>query len=197
MLNAARGFSDYGTSSFFRHSSESCRARVGKCHAAHIAVGLCRRRDEIIDTCEALYQAESYNDITMAQIADGVPYGRANIYNYFQNKDEALLALMQREHDRWSDDLDELAMRAAGLSRDGLADVLAFTLKKRVQMLKLLNMNLYDMEESVIVCRKIFAEEPPRVECSLTELGPTLQPVLDAMWMWGEGDKAALRKCRL
>lgn len=106
------------------------------------------RRDEVIDSCEALYQAESYHDITMTQIAEGVSFGRANIYNYFQNKDEVLLALMQREHDRWADDLDELASRAAGLSRDALADALALTLEKRVQMLKLLAMNLYDMEQN-------------------------------------------------
>ena len=40
--------------------------------------------------------------------------------------------------------------------------------------------------------REIFAEVPPRVE-SLTELGTTLKPVLDAMWTWGEGYKKRLQ----
>ena len=37
------------------------------------------RRDEIIDACAALYDARGYHDITMAQIAEGVSFGRANI----------------------------------------------------------------------------------------------------------------------
>ncbi len=61
---------------------------------------------------------------------------------------------------------------------------------------KVLTSNLRTMEETGIVRREVFAEVPPRVEYSLTELGQTLQPVLDAMWAWGEGYKAALREGR-
>ena len=60
---------------------------------------------------------------------------------------------------------------------------------------KVLTSNLRTMEESGIVRREVFAEVPPRVEYSLTELGSTLQPVLDAMWAWGESYKELLRKC--
>lgn len=62
---------------------------------------------------------------------------------------------------------------------------------------KVLTSNLRVMEETGIVHREVFAEVPPRVEYSLTELGQTLKPVLDAMWAWGEGYKAALREGRL
>ena len=58
---------------------------------------------------------------------------------------------------------------------------------------KVLTSNLRAMEESGIVRREAFAEVPPRVEYSLTELGQTLKPVLDAMWTWGEGYKERLR----
>lgn len=61
---------------------------------------------------------------------------------------------------------------------------------------KVLTSNLRAMEESGIIHREVFAEVPPRVEYSLTELGETLQPVLDAMWAWGENYKERLRKAR-
>lgn len=59
---------------------------------------------------------------------------------------------------------------------------------------KVLTTNLRSMEESGIVSREVFAEVPPRVEYSLTELGQSLKPVLDAMRVWGERYKERLRK---
>lgn len=54
---------------------------------------------------------------------------------------------------------------------------------------KVLTAQLRDMEESGLVNRKVYAEVPPRVEYSLTELGKSLKPILDAMWTWGENYK--------
>lgn len=57
---------------------------------------------------------------------------------------------------------------------------------------KVLTAQLRDMEENGLVNRKVYAEVPPRVEYSLTELGQSLKPILDAMWNWGEGYKASM-----
>ena len=50
---------------------------------------------------------------------------------------------------------------------------------------KVLTAQLRQMEESGLLTRKVYAEVPPRVEYSLTELGYSLKPILDAMWDWG------------
>ncbi len=55
---------------------------------------------------------------------------------------------------------------------------------------KVLTGQLRDMEEKGLVHREVYAEVPPRVEYSLTDLGRSLKPILDAMWTWGEGYKA-------
>lgn len=59
---------------------------------------------------------------------------------------------------------------------------------------KVLTVQLRDMEENGLVNRKVYAEVPPRVEYSLTELGQSLKPILDAMWNWGEGYKEKCNK---
>lgn len=51
---------------------------------------------------------------------------------------------------------------------------------------KVLTQNLRKMEEDGLINRKVYPEVPPRVEYSLTELGYTLQPVMDSLWKWGE-----------
>lgn len=54
---------------------------------------------------------------------------------------------------------------------------------------KVLTSQLRQMEESGLLTRKVYAEVPPRVEYTLTELGYSLRPIMDAMWAWGENYK--------
>ncbi len=67
-------------------------------------------------------------------------------------------------------------------------------LKKSIGMVsqKVLTAQLRDMEANGLVHREVYAEVPPRVEYSLTELGQSLKPILDAMWNWGEGYKSSV-----
>ena len=55
---------------------------------------------------------------------------------------------------------------------------------------KVLTAQLRAMEESGLLTRTVYAEVPPRVEYTLTELGESLKPILDAMLNWGEEYKA-------
>lgn len=54
---------------------------------------------------------------------------------------------------------------------------------------KVLTTNLRSMEENGLISRKVFAEVPPRVEYTLTELGLSLKPILYAMVDWGSNYK--------
>lgn len=50
---------------------------------------------------------------------------------------------------------------------------------------KVLTQNLRKMEEDGIINRKVFAEIPPKVEYSLSELGDSLRPIINSMSDWG------------
>ena len=56
---------------------------------------------------------------------------------------------------------------------------------------KVLTENLREMQADALVSRKTYAEVPPRVEYSLTELGMSLKPVLAALKKWGAAYKKA------
>lgn len=50
---------------------------------------------------------------------------------------------------------------------------------------KVLTDDLRALESDGLIEREVFAEVPPRVEYSLTPLGKSLKPILDAMFDWG------------
>lgn len=45
---------------------------------------------------------------------------------------------------------------------------------------------LRELEEDLIVERKVYPVVPPKVEYSLTEQGQSLMPILDSMYKWGK-----------
>ena len=55
---------------------------------------------------------------------------------------------------------------------------------------KVLTAQLRQMEDSGLLTRTVYPEVPPRVEYTLTELGYSLKPILDAMRNWGEEYRA-------
>ena len=120
------------------------------------------RREEIIDACAALYETMGFRDITIRDIGAKTSFTRTSIYNYFQTKEEIFLALLQREHERWAADLEALARRDGPLSAGEFADGMARVLEKRGCMLKLMSMNLYDMEgnsrmENLVAFKRAYA----------------------------------------
>jgi len=58
---------------------------------------------------------------------------------------------------------------------------------------KVLTDNLRELEHDELIVRKVYAEVPPHVEYSLSDLGKTLQPVFDSMIAWGEKYQAMVK----
>lgn len=51
---------------------------------------------------------------------------------------------------------------------------------------KVLTQKLREMESDGLLERTVYAEVPPRVEYTLTDLGMSLKPVLDSLEGWGK-----------
>ena len=58
---------------------------------------------------------------------------------------------------------------------------------------KVLTAQLRQMEGSGLLTRTVYLEVPPRVEYTLTDLGRSLKPILDAMRVWGEEYQASMQ----
>ena len=106
------------------------------------------RREEIVNACEKLYETMSFKDITIKDIGAVTSFTRTSIYNYFQTKEEIFLSLMQREYACWAEEMNALAQENVSLSAERFASSVAHSLDKHRQLLKLLAMNHYDMEEN-------------------------------------------------
>ena len=106
------------------------------------------RRNEIIRACEKLYQTMSFKQITLKEIGNETSFSRPTIYNYFETKEEIFLALFEEEYERWNADLEKIIRQNEELSKKQIADKIAASLATRPQLLKLLSMNNYDMEEN-------------------------------------------------
>ena len=105
-----------------------------------------RKREEIVDACEQLYQTTSFKEITLKEISKITSFSRPTIYNYFETKEEIFLALFKREYDRWNENLQSINEENERLTKAQLAEKIAQSLAERPQLLKLLSMNNFDME---------------------------------------------------
>ena len=113
-----------------------------------------KRRAEIVRACRELYQTTSFKDITIKEISEYTSFSRPSIYNYFTTKESIFLEIFREEYALWCDDMDAIITKYKKLSVKKFTDKLAQTLENRPVLLKLLSMNLYDLEEN----------------CSLTDL---------------------------
>lgn len=106
------------------------------------------RKDEIMNACEKLYQKKIFKEITLQDISRETSFTRTSIYNYYETKEEIFLEIFEREYDAWTKDIWKLTKREGEIPRNELALEIADSLQKRKLLLKLLSVNLYDLEEN-------------------------------------------------
>lgn len=106
------------------------------------------RKEEIINACALLYETMSFKEITIKDIGRATSFTRTSIYNYFQTKEEIFLALLQREYELWICQLRQIQAEHETMTRLEFAGALAHSLEERENLLKIMSMNHYDMEEN-------------------------------------------------
>lgn len=139
------------------------------------------RKEEIIAACEKLYQTMSFKEITIQEIARCTSFTRPSIYNYFETKEEIFLALLRKECERWSADLEEVTAGTERMTRDETAQALARSLERRKQLLKLMSMNHFDMEansrtERLTEFKTAFGGSMKAVDRLLQKFCPEMRP---------------------
>ena len=137
------------------------------------------RREEIISACEKLYQMMSFKEISIIEIGKITSFTRTTIYNYFNTKEEIFLALLQREYEFWISDLEKIISENENLSKENFANLIAKSLENRLQLLKLLSMNLFDMEmnsrqENLIEFKKVYGKSLATVKKCLDKFFPQM-----------------------
>lgn len=113
------------------------------------------RKEEIITACAKLYKTMSFKEITIKEIGNATTFTRTSIYNYFQTKEEIFLALLQREYELWIRRLKQIRAEHERMTGAEFADALAHSLEERKNLLKIMSMNHYDMEDNSRIERLI------------------------------------------
>ena len=139
------------------------------------------RKDEIINACASLYKTMGFKDITIRDIGAETSFTRTAIYNYFQTKEEIFLALLQREHEAWISNLEEITREHETMTIGDFSDAIAGSLEKRGCMLKLMSMNLYDMEgnsrmDNLVAFKVVYAQALRSVSGCLEKFFPQMTP---------------------
>lgn len=139
------------------------------------------RKEELVDACEKLYQTKTFNEISLKEIGDTAKFTRTAIYSYFQTKEEIFLALLQREYGKWIKELEDIEQTVGKFTASRLAKMFALSLQNRVQLLKLLSMNLYAIEEwsrdeNLLEFKKVYKAAIDAVDRCFRKLRPNAIP---------------------
>ena len=106
-----------------------------------------KRPKEIMDACRKLYRTMPFNKITLKEIGAETSFSRPSIYNYFQTKEEIFLAILEDEYRLWNKKLERIISGHEKMDAESYSAAMAESLEGRETMLRILCMNLYEIEE--------------------------------------------------
>ena len=137
-----------------------------------------KRPGEIIDACRRLYRTMAFKEITLKEISKETSLSRPSIYNYFQTKEEIFLALLEREYRCWTEDQKRICENKS-MTVGEFAEAFSSALSRRGRMLKLVAMNLYDLEagsreENLISFKRAYGEALQATRDCLARFFPSL-----------------------
>lgn len=132
-----------------------------------------KRKSEILDACEKVYREQGFYGVNIKEISTETSFTRPAIYNYFETKEEILLGLLAREYEGWCSELEGIIPLAEEADRLQLAEQIARSLEKKETLLRILNMNLFEIEQNSRMER--LAEFKILYSCSVTALTKILQ----------------------
>ena len=107
-----------------------------------------KRKNEILDACKEIYKSKGFYGVNIKEISTKISLTRPAIYNYFETKEEILLGLLAREYENWCAELEAVINPAKDMDTAELANRLAETLADKDILLRILNMNLYEIEQN-------------------------------------------------
>ena len=136
------------------------------------------RKEEIVNACAALYETMGFREITLNAIGKQTSFTRTSIYNYFHTKEEIFLALLQREHEAWIADMRGIFAGPA-MPASAFAEAFAHALEGRGCMLKLMSMNLYELEgnsrmENLVAFKRVYAQAMQTIAAGLGKFFPQM-----------------------
>ena len=141
-----------------------------------------KRKTEIIDACELIYKEKGFQGVNIKEISTALDMTRPAIYHYFETKEEILLALLTREYKAWLEKLADFDFEADHSSEDVIKK-LASCLSERNIMLRILNMNLFEIEvnsrvERLAEFKKSYAKAAELLKRYLAVCTPSLDDAL-------------------
>lgn len=114
-------------------------ARITKCESE-------ARWQEILNVTAKLYQQMSFYDLNLKMIGEQLSFTRTAIYTYFDNKEEILLGLLEREYQQWNQDLTDL-LNQVPLEKEQFTSEIAQSLARRPLLLKILAVDMSSLDE--------------------------------------------------
>ena len=122
------------------------------------------RRQVIMEMAWHMFQASSYDDVIMLDIAKALGLVKATLYRCFRSKEELFLAVLERQLSLWFSEIDSwLADVPASSSIMHITALLSQSLDTRPALLRLLAIRHTTLERkaelaSVLRFRRLFAE---------------------------------------